>query len=214
MAGPTTYFSGRKGALRGAVILFSIAMVCYAANWVVELSHEVQSQNTENSLMVDSLRFKRVVGGSNICDLVLANDFKEIKPSMISWATDLDDPYSESYIINNDSLKIWQPLKRFDLPDSNRRYFYKGKAIRTVRVLIDSLEFNFNNISIDYGYEPRDIYQNGSYVLLRNEPVSWCGTANRFRFMQLFDLNDLVCYEFFADYYACLGNDSPLKILK
>jgi hypothetical protein len=151
----------------------------------------------------DTVNVEQLFIDTNICNFVLANDFKEIKPSMISWAEDPNDPYSESYIINNGRLKIWQPLKRLDLPDSNRRYFYADKPIRSVRVLIDSLKFNFNNISLDYGYESKNIFQQGNFVLLRNEPVTWNGLANRYRFIQLFDLKKLICYEFFANYYGC-----------
>lgn len=101
-------------------------------------------------------------------------------------------------------MTILQPLKRFDLPDSNRRYLYDGKEITTTRVLFDSLNFDFNNITFDYGNSPQNIFQNESWILLRNQPVAWNGLANRYRFVQLFDLKKMICYEFFVDYYKCL----------
>lgn len=160
------------------------------------------------SVQVDTLSQKQFFADKNICDIALANNFKEIKPQMVPWATDPNDPYSESYFIEGKKLTILQPLKRFDIPDSIRRYFYDGKEIKTIRVLSDSLEFDFNNITIDYDYSPQNIFQNGSCILLRNEPVDWTGSTNQYRFIQLFDLKKMICYEFFVNYYACLNKQS------
>ncbi|MCU7549224.1 hypothetical protein OCK74_08860 [Chitinophagaceae bacterium LB-8] len=163
---------------------------------------------------VDSLSSMQFLSDKNICSLALARDFREISPPMVPWATDPNDPYSESYMIDGKKLTIIQPLKRFDLPDSNRRYFYEGKAIKITRVLFDSLKFNFNDISFDYGYSPQNIFQKDNYILLRNEPVNWTGSANTYRFIQLFDLKKFVCNEFFVNYYACLNENPSLERLK
>ncbi|CAN5685598.1 hypothetical protein BH10BAC3_BH10BAC3_38800 [soil metagenome] len=156
---------------------------------------------------VDTLSSQEFLADKNLCGIVLANGFKEIRPQMVPWATDTSDPYSETYLIDGMKLKILQPLKRFDLPDSNRVYFYDGRLLNVVRVLFDSLKFNFNNVTIDYGYSAKNVFQNAKYVLLRNEPVAWSGLANRYRFIQLFDFKKAICYELFVDYYACLTID-------
>lgn len=164
------------------------------------------------SFQADSLNSAQFLGNKNICSIVLADSFQEIKPMMVPWATDTSDLYSESYFINGIKLKILQPLKRFDLPDSNRRYIYGDRNIKVVRVLFDSLKFDFNTVSIDYGYSPKNVFQNKNYVLLRNEPVSWSGLANQYCFVQLFDLQKFVCYEFFANYDACLKGYSKKEM--
>jgi len=185
-----------------------IKILSFSLIVIVFFSCNNPSNNNNNSFLVDTLNSRQFLGDSNICSLALASSFKEIKPQMISWATDSKDPYSESYLINGKKLTILQPLKRFDMPDSNRRYFYDEKPIKTIRVLFDSLRFNFNDVTFDYGYSPENVFQNGNYLLLRNEPVAWCGLANRYSFIQLFDLDKLICYEFFVDYYAC-SNENP-----
>lgn len=163
------------------------------------------------SIQVDTISSTQFLADRNICDVALAKNFKAIKPQMVPWATDPKDPYSESYFIDGKKLTILQPLKRFDLPDSNRRYFYDDKEIKTVRVLFDSLKFNFNTVSFDYGYSPQNVYQNKDFVILRNESADWSGLIGQYRFIQLFDFKKLVCYEFFVNYYACLNEDSLSK---
>ena len=160
-------------------------------------------KNSAGFAGVDTLNSEQFLAGRNVCSLALAADFREIKPPMVPWATDTADPFSESYLIDGKKLKIIQPLKRFDFPDSFRRYSYDGKAIKVIRILFDSLRFNFNNIALDYGDVPKDVFQKDTHVLLRNEPMGWSGSANTYRFIQLFDFKKLICYEFFVNYYAC-----------
>lgn len=185
--------------------------ICIFSLSVMFLSNCKNINSSSTSIQVDTISSKQFLADRNICDMALANNFKAIKPQMVPWATDPKDPYSESYFIDGKKLTILQPLKRFDLPDSNRRYFYDGKEIKTVRVLFDSLKFNFTNITFDYGDSPQNIFQNENSILLRNEPVDWTGLANKYRFIQLFDLRKMICYEFFVNYYTCLNDHSSSK---
>jgi len=158
-------------------------------------------------IQVDTLTADKFFSTESICDFAVARNYRVIAPQIIAWATDSADLTAESYIINGKRLTIFQPLKRFDIQDSARRYSYGKSAIRTVRVIIDTLNFNFNNIAFDYGTIPKNVFQKGNFILLRNEPTDWSGLANRYSFIQLFDLTKLVCYEFFVDYYSCAGKE-------
>ena len=188
----------------------SITMIkiCIFSLSVMFFSDCKNIKKISTSVPVDTISSKQFLAGRNICEVAIANNFKEIKPPMVPWATDLKDPYSESYFIDGKKLTILQPLKRFDLPDSNRRYFYDGKEIKTVRVLFDSLKFNFNSVTFDYGYSPQNIFRNKNSILLRNEPADWSGLIGQYRFIQLFDLRKMICYDFFVNYYACLNDHS------
>ena len=167
--------------------------------------------NTSYVVEVDSISVKQFLNGGQLCHVALAKGFHEIKPEMEAWATNPIDTFVESYIINGKRLTISQPLKRPEyFQDSARHYTYDMKTFKTIRVLIDSLPFNFNDVTFDYGGFPLNVFQNDTAVLFKNQPLGWCGLANRYKFIQLFDLRKMICFEMFVDEYSCLPED-PLK---
>jgi hypothetical protein len=153
------------------------------------------------------------------CDTITANDFfnkneykyfienlDTIHPKMYGWAYDLSDRFTESYIINNKNLSIYQPLivdtiKYNKTKLKGRYYFYDDKQLKTIRILVDSLDFNFDSVFFDYGYTSDNIYKKDNFIILINEPMGWCGSANQYAFFQVFDLNNSICYEFFENIY-------------
>ncbi len=153
---------------------------------------------------IDSINAKTFFQKISLCDLTLAKGFDTIHPQIIPWATDTANPYTESYIIDGKRLMIIQTLKQTESKDSLRLYFFNNKKLKTIRLINDSLDFNFNEVILDYGDKSKNIFKKGSQILLCNEPTTWTGLANQYRFIQLFDLNSYTCYECFANYYSCL----------
>jgi hypothetical protein len=159
-------------------------------------------------IKVDSITVQQFLNGRKLCDIALARGFHPIQPQMEPWATNPVDTFVESYVINGKWLTISQPLKRPEnIKDSARIYTYDNKRMTTVRVIIDSLHFNFNKVTFDYGSFPQNVFRRKNVVLLKNPPMTWCGLANRYKFIQMFDLNSMTCYEMLADEYSCLPED-------
>ena len=167
---------------------------------------------------IDSMSFDSFM--QQYSNVFICNDMDTIYPEMVGWAQDSLDIYAEAYNINGLLLKIYQPLKidTFSYFE-NRIYFYGGERLKTVRVIRDSIDFfdfnlekpiiekiaiepfYFDSIFIDYGYSSENVYQKGEFITLINAPSDWCGLANQYRFVQFFDLKNMVCYELFINYY-------------
>jgi hypothetical protein len=134
--------------------------------------------------------------GKNICYYALADSLEEIvEPEVIRE----EDYITQRIMIDNKNLKIIQD-------STNRHYLYSEKVFKINRISIDSLSgdfFNFDNLEISWDLGT-DIYKRDQYVLMRSSDLRWCGSANQYRFMQFFDLNNMECYEFFVNYYSCL----------
>lgn len=160
----------------------------------------VRNNNMSNFKIsnIDSISFEKFQNDEfNIYKQILF----QIRPQMFGWAYDKKDRYTESYLINNRKLKIFQPLKVDTIPITKniyRKYLYANKEFKTTRVISDSLSFDFDKIVIDYGYNSDNIYDNNGKIILINEPTDWTGTSNQYRFVQVFDFNKLTCYELFV----------------
>lgn len=152
---------------------------------------------------IDSINVKTFFQKNSLCDLTLAKGFDTINPQIIPWATDTANPYAESYIIDGKRLMIIQSLKQIEFKDSSRLYYFNNKKLKTIRLINDSLDFNFNEVILDYGNKSKNIFKKGTQILLCNEPTTWTGLANQYRFIQLFDLSSYTCYECFTNYYSC-----------
>ena len=134
--------------------------------------------------------------GKNICYYALADSFGRI---IEQEAIREEDCITQKIIIDNNNLKIIQD-------STNRYYLYAEKVFKINRILIDSLScdfFNFDNLELSWDLDT-DIYKKDNYVLIRSSDLRWCGLANQYRFMQLFDLKNMLCYEFFVNYYSCI----------
>lgn len=161
-----------------------------------------------NNNQVDSISINVFTKNKKLNYYVL--DLDTIHPKSIGWAQNPNDIYVEGFYINNKELKIYQPNKIDTIEDSklkNRLYLYDNEKIKTIRVITDSLNFNFNNIVINYD-DSNEIFKKGNFIILINEPAGWCGTANQYRFVQIFDLRKFICYELFINFYATRDNGS------
>lgn len=137
----------------------------------------------------------------DICYFAKHENFKKIAPEKIWHREELTNTLIEGFILP-DSLQIFQAEERGKDNSIERWYKYKNKILKTTRIKIDSLNFDFNTILIDYTAS-EEVYQKDNLILLINQPMGWSGLSNKFRFVQLFDLTDKKCYEFWVDIYSC-----------
>lgn len=162
----------------------------------------IDSEGTNKNIVIDTITLKDFLIEKTLYDIISHKDVKKITPAIIPWATDMDDPYSESFILNNKRLKIIQPLKVPGNNDSIRRYFIDNQELTIKRIITDTLNFNFNSIIIDYGYTSDNVFQSKDFYIFINLPIGWNGLANQYRFVQLIDIDKLTCYELFLNYYS------------
>lgn len=66
---------------------------------VISITNCKDTRGSLTFVSVDTISAKQFLSNKNICDLAIAKNFSEIKPKMVPWATDTNDPYSESYFI-------------------------------------------------------------------------------------------------------------------
>jgi|GEM_PF-472752 len=129
----------------------------------------------------------------------------------IGWAQDPCDLYLEGVYIDNKLLKIYQPYKidTISHPEKtkNRLYIYNGKRIRTTRIIIDSLKFYFDDVF--FQLDSPEIYRKDSFIIWMDQPAGWCGLANQYEFIAIFDLKRLRCYETLINLYSICPPDVP-----
>lgn len=137
----------------------------------------------------------------DICYFAKHEDFRKISPEKIWYRDEFTNTLIEGFILP-DSLQIFQSEETKKDNSIKRWYKYKHSILETTRIKVDSLNFDFNTISIDYAAS-EEVYQKDNFLLLINQPMGWSGLSNKFRFIQLFDLSDKKCYEFWIDINSC-----------
>jgi hypothetical protein len=145
--------------------------------------------------------------GKNICYYALADSFGEvIDPNKVIRE---EDYITQKIMIDDRNLQIVQD-------STNRYYLYDEQPFKINRILIDSLSgnfFNFDNLELSWDLGT-SIYKKNKSVLMISSDLRWCGLANQYRFIQFFDLKNMVCYEFFVNYYSCLPVSSDRRRLQ
>ncbi len=148
--------------------------------------------------IIDTVSIVSLIGNDTIDKYLY--QFKKISvDSIIPWATDKKNPYSETFIIGNNKIKFIQGLRALDYKSNERHYTINDNTIKISRILIDSLPVDFDKIAIDYG-ENAEVYQKDNLILFVNQPMGWNGLSNSYRLIQIVDTKSYVCYECLINY--------------
>ena len=148
--------------------------------------------------IIDTVSIVSLIGNDTIDKYLY--QFKKISvDSIIPWATDKKNPYSETFIIGNNKIKFIQGVRALDYKSNERHYTINDNTIKISRILIDSLPVDFDKIAIDYG-ENAEVYQKDNLILFVNQPMGWNGLSNSYRLIQIVDTKSYVCYECLINY--------------
>jgi len=185
--------------VRKKIILISFLLfVFFSCNYTNKRPQNNNDHSIHKTSIIDTVSITSLVGNDAI-DKYL-NQFKKIAvDSIIPWATDKKNPYSETFIIGNNKIKFIQGLRALDYKSNERHYTINDNTIKISRILIDSLPVDFDKIAIDYG-ENAEVYQKDNLILFVNQPMGWNGLSNSYRLIQIVDTKSYVCYECLINY--------------